>query len=81
MTLADYTATCEGAELDKQKRLSIQRYFISAILSTQSTKRVAPEDVLYLSIFDKTDVEKGKELINRLFEKELKRKKNGRTKD
>ena len=68
---------CDGVELEKQKRLLIQRYFISAILTTQATKRIAPEDVLFLSIFDKTNVEKGKELVNRLFEKELKRKKNG----
>jgi hypothetical protein len=74
MTLADYSALSEGVELAKQKRLLIQRYFISAILSTQSTKKISPEDVLYLSLFDKTEKEKTDDLVNRLFAKELKRR-------
>ncbi len=42
---------CDGAELAKQKRLLIQRFFVASIISTQTTKRIDPEDVLFLSIF------------------------------
>jgi hypothetical protein len=79
MTFADYSAMCDGVELDKQKRLLIQRHFIAAILNTQITKRISPQDVIFLSIFDQTKDEQAKEMMERLLAKELKRKKHGRS--
>ena len=79
MTFADYSAMCDGAELAKQKRLLIQRHFVAAILNTQITKRISPQDVLFLSIFDQTKDEQAKEMMERLLAKELKRKKHGRS--